>query len=99
MQSVDYMIEVMRAYKNGKTVQARYIKGDRWEDCSRPVWNWSSFNYRIKPNSAECWAAISDCNKVLYANSSKSEVIDWIYNLRVESVGIVARLVRMREVE
>lgn len=52
----------MEAYADGKKVQKQDING-LWIDCDNPMFDWASFNYRIKPGpkygpfktQEECW--------------------------------------------
>ena len=52
----------MEAYADGKKVQKQDING-LWIDCDNPMFDWVSFNYRIKPGpkygpfetQEECW--------------------------------------------
>ena len=54
--------KVMEAYADGKKVQRQDING-RWIDCDNPMFDWASFNYRIKTEPKyrpfrtvkECW--------------------------------------------
>ena len=54
--------KVMEAYADGKKVQKQDING-LWIDCDNPMFDWASFNYRIKPgpkyrpfkSQEECW--------------------------------------------
>ena len=54
--------KVMEAYADGKKVQKQDING-LWIDCDDPMFDWASFNYRIKPGpkygpfetQEECW--------------------------------------------
>lgn len=54
--------KVMEAYADGKKVQKQDING-LWIDCDNPMFDWASFNYRIKAEpkyrpfktQEECW--------------------------------------------
>jgi len=46
------MIDVIRAYRAGFPIQARLrLDGQKepWRPCSKPVWNFAEFEYRVKP--------------------------------------------------
>lgn len=43
------MIEVMQAFVDGKAIEFRPEGSDEWGDVPKPVWDWSCFEYRIKP--------------------------------------------------
>lgn len=47
----DEIIEVIQAYKEGKQIQYTSSKHyhQLWEDTTHPTWDFSEFNYRIKP--------------------------------------------------
>ena len=54
MTDIDHMIAVTTAFKQGKTVQSRrrhHRPGidARWRDAPEPSWNWSTYDYRVKP--------------------------------------------------
>ena len=53
MTDIDHIIAVMQAAKEGKAIQRRhhYLQDAdvHWEDTPKPVWNWTSFDYRVKP--------------------------------------------------
>ena len=40
-------IEVMKAYEDGKTIQA--YSGFEWKNIRNPSWDWAHNDYRIKP--------------------------------------------------
>lgn len=50
--NIDEMIDVMKAYKDGKTIEHRLrtIIGDEWGVIEEiPCWDFSYFDYRVKP--------------------------------------------------
>ena len=49
MKTIEEMIAVMTACKEGKTIQCANAGNDDWEDWSHPSWNWNRFDYRVKP--------------------------------------------------
>ena len=61
-EEINEVIKVMSAYVNGKKIQ--YLNDDgRWVDTPNPLFDWSRWEYRIKPepnyrpfkNAEECW--------------------------------------------
>lgn len=48
---VEEMIAVMQAYADGKTIERRVAicENNEWEITHEPSWDWSSCEYRIKP--------------------------------------------------
>lgn len=52
--SIDDMINVFRAAKDGKQIQVRRAGSqDRWINISDPVWNFEFMDYRAKPEPRE----------------------------------------------
>lgn len=54
MQTLDDMIAVMQAAKDGKQIQCRQRKvshcsPQEWIGYEPPYWNWVDFEYRVKP--------------------------------------------------
>ena len=47
--TLEYMIDVMTRAKAGEQVQVSDHGGPWGDTTARPNWNWSGFNYRIKP--------------------------------------------------
>jgi hypothetical protein len=56
MKTTKEMIEVMQAFEDGKGVEAKG-RNVGWVLASNPIWDWRTFDYRIKPEP-----------KVIYAN-------------------------------
>ena len=48
MKAIQEMIDVMRAYQEGKQIQIYDKKHKQWVD-DEPKWNWGLHDYRIKP--------------------------------------------------
>ena len=42
------MIEVMKAYEEGKKIEHKSKDGDKWFEVSAPSWNWRDYDYRVK---------------------------------------------------
>lgn len=49
--TIDEMIAVMQAYKDGKTIE--YFYCGEWVVMMEPSWNWHNFTYRVKPEPVE----------------------------------------------
>ena len=51
---IDYMLSVMQAYKEGKTIEnkAKYTS-HAWSVDHNPVWNWDYIDYRVKEEENE----------------------------------------------
>ena len=48
MKTTKEMIEVMQAYERGEQIQIKSEKKDCWDDICNPVWDWGTFDYRVK---------------------------------------------------
>jgi hypothetical protein len=56
-------IKVMQAYIEGKQIQYVDSETEDWADIESPIWNWDTYDYRIKPepeyrpfkDADECW--------------------------------------------
>ena len=59
MTDIDHMIAVMQAAKEGKTIQFRVLDSSdidvRWRDAHAPSWDWTVFDYRVKPEPRRVW--------------------------------------------
>lgn len=52
--------DVMIGFSEGKSVQYRFLKSkdSKWADTSRPSWNWTRYEYRVKPTKPRTfWVA------------------------------------------
>jgi len=49
MKTIDEMIAVMTAFRDGKKIEQKDWEDDNRVDCERPIWDWSVFEFRIKP--------------------------------------------------
>lgn len=50
--SIDEMLKILTAYKEGKRVEYRF-KGNRiWLYTQNPSWDWTMYEYRVNPESA-----------------------------------------------
>jgi hypothetical protein len=43
------MIEVMQAYTKGEAIEVSVKGADDWSEIKCPLWDWNSFEYRVKP--------------------------------------------------
>ena len=51
--NADEMIEVMQAYVRGETIEVSDKGADNWSEIKCPLWDWNSFEYRVKPKIVE----------------------------------------------
>lgn len=47
MKTIDEMIEVMQAYRDGKPVERTPLGVAAWSAPVEPMWDWMHFDYRI----------------------------------------------------
>ena len=52
MKTTKEMIEVMQAYEEGTQIQIKPSYTTEWSDTNIPWWNWSDFDYRVKPKKS-----------------------------------------------
>ena len=91
MQDIDYMIAVMQAAKEGKEIQRRHLHGidAPWIDTPKPSWNWSTFDYRVKPaEPRRIWVNMYDDRRG-FAHPSREQANARADNYRVECVEFV----------
>ena len=43
-------IRIMQAFVDGKEVEFKWMSKD-WNSTDKPEWNWSAYDYRIKPTA------------------------------------------------
>lgn len=77
-------IAVMQAAERGEEIQTHYIFGKDWMDDTKPVWDWSNFDYRVKPKPQKFWVVFDKRgNLVQWSLTKKPEAPphwanDWI---------------------
>lgn len=47
--TIQEQIDVMTAFRDGKDIEIRALSEREWEPCSAPLWNFTEFDYRVKP--------------------------------------------------
>jgi len=56
-KTLDEMIAVMQAAREGKKIEYRVIDShyneEKWYECSHPGWDWTSYDYRVAPEQPE----------------------------------------------
>ena len=48
-QSIESMIEVLQAYKDGKKIEYRIVGSTKWSTTDDPQWHFVGCEYRIAP--------------------------------------------------
>nr|DAY31856.1 MAG TPA: hypothetical protein [Caudoviricetes sp.] len=51
--NTEKMIEVMQAYTKGEAIEVSDKGVDDWSEIKCPLWDWNSFEYRVKPKIVE----------------------------------------------
>lgn len=72
-------IAVMEAFAAGKHVESRThsdMSPDRhqWSPATGPCWDWSHYDYRIKPKIVECWANVYDDGRQFFYSTKEHAV-------------------------
>ena len=47
------MIAVMQAHARGEAIEVSDKGADDWSEIKHPLWDWNSFEYRVKPKIVE----------------------------------------------
>lgn len=50
--TIDEIIAVLQAYKEGKTIEFYDSSAGKWIECINPVWDFEHIKYRIKPENS-----------------------------------------------
>ena len=74
----DEMIAVLRAHKEGKTIQSKL--GKEWADVADPTWNFGTVEYRVKPEDLKkvkmlCWY---DGTYLYWVKKEREKSLNWI---------------------
>lgn len=93
----DEMIEVIKAHKEGKTLQCRpKCTGKRdypWQDLQKgPVWNFQNLEYRAKPEPMVCYARVIEAGCIAGIDTCRARVEE-----RQRRWG--GRIIKLQEVE
>ena len=78
--TIEEMIKVMEAFKDGKQIQSRCDDTEEWLNVIPSAWNFDKFEFRVKPEPLKCWANIF-CDGGIY------------YDIRDKAVNHAARCV------
>lgn len=57
MNTIDEMITVLKAFKEGKTIEFRRMEGigdTKWREIARPIWEWHVMNTELSLNQSMC---------------------------------------------
>ncbi len=83
----DEMIEVITAFKEGKTIQVKSFDC-QWVDCSgnKPNWNFGERKYRVKPEPREFYLALNSNGSVRHACRYHAQSIFELEYIKVREV-------------
>ena len=51
MKSINEMIEIMQAFERGEQIEIFLEMEGKWEENCNPQWDWTHFDYRVKPKN------------------------------------------------
>lgn len=77
--TLDEQIAILQAAKEGKTIEWRVrLKGSCWQDYSSgtPRFDFTNYDYRIKHEPHELWAAINHDGVIDYWADDKQTLVD-----------------------
>ena len=96
MKTIDEMIAVMTAYKNGAEIEVERTDKNDWTLNTFPSWNWKDYNYRIKEQkktvTIEKWLIKSetiDSIKDYYFVCETSNIDGYLENIECEKVKLL----------
>ena len=76
-------IEIMTHYLNGGEVECVEKGNDNWEIVTKPLWDWDTYDYRIKDEkqkvTIEKWLCRDKTGKFVVVETSKIEEYEHIY--------------------
>lgn len=90
----DEMIAVIKAHKEGKTIEARPVRGGRiaWRDwgvTQLPAWDFRDYEYRVKKEPLRFWATVDIHNKVIGLYDNQVDAHRWARSPGDRVVGLV----------
>ena len=74
MKTTKEMIEVMQAYEEGAQIQIKPSYTTELSDTNIPWWNWSDFDYRVKPKKS--YVPFETADEFLTAHRKHGEFIE-----------------------
>ena len=72
MKTLEEKIKIMQAALDGKQIEITNGQ-DPWEKIISPDWNWTNFDYRIKPENKQVPFDFSD-EEILFGRKVKNKV-------------------------
>jgi hypothetical protein len=72
--TIDEMIAVLQAAKEGKAIQARGMEyGASWVNAQTPSWSFAEYDYRVKPEPRRWWVVLDKDENVLAFRNTRDE--------------------------
>ena len=80
MSTLQYKIITMQDAVNGKSIERVPATGGGWTvwleaHCDNTSWDWTTFDYRVKKRSGECWADITEKGTLIGTGGSVPESV------------------------
>lgn len=73
-------IEVMQGYVDGKQIEYVYKGQSLWRDIEKPSWNWTMFDFRIKPEKK--YRPYENTDEMIADWSRRFRVVNWsVYSM------------------
>lgn len=95
-------IEVMQAFTEGKTIQAKEVNGNDWYVCNACdiAWDWPNYEYRVKPEPTyRPYKNLEEFKKDIvrkYGGSNFEQIIEnksiWLKSKCKEFIGQIVKL-------
>lgn len=86
--NIDDMIEVLQAYKEGKSIEVMGLTSGQWFQSLEPSFCFRDFNYRVKPEPKEYYLKIGSDGDVMdgIVACSRDRYLTWSEGSRVIKV-------------
>lgn len=90
------MIDVMQAYRDGKTIECAQKPLGNWGTSSKPVWNFMFFDYRVKSEPLVRWVNVYRLSDGTTTTSSTYETKEEAEETS-SGIGTLIRTIKMVE--
>ena len=87
MNTIDEIIEITTAFRNGNIVQVSLRDG--WKDSINPAWQFTAYDYRVKPEPMVFYVNIYPERKNDCIHQSKEEALKWVGRDCVRTIKVV----------
>ena len=73
------LLPIIAAYAEGKVIQMKFARADKWKDINEPTFDFAPGHYRIKPEPRIFNAVIDPDSSVMVVRESATdkELRDW----------------------